>query len=91
MSRAEAIGGAAWAEVLPVSRPMRFQPPADAIWDALPGGPVALHAGSGEVWQYMGDVEASPGEWRAAFRHRCWPRTGRRLVWSVVVARAVRP
>ena len=47
--------------------------PVDAVWEALPGGPVAECQCCGEVWQYMGTVDG-----RHEFRHRHHPATGKR-------------
>ena len=50
-----------------------LDPCPDSVWEQLPGGPVALNPGFGEVWQYTGTVVVEAGPVRHEFRHRAHP------------------
>ena len=55
-----------------MSRLTWLDPCPDSVWQALPGGPVAVDDVFGEVWQYLGTVEDQRCLWHE-FRHRSHP------------------
>ena len=64
-------------------------PDLERAWQCLPGGPVALHERSGEMWQYMGtwyiqDRKTFKWHWMHQFRHRVHPDDGQREVINIL-------